>query len=94
MKCSIALIVAAAAAPHCQPALRDGGDIIIGGDIVAPEYGLGRIRIDEPDIVGDWDVEAARKAAKKANRQANKELILYLIRHKNPRTKSSGSVVP
>ena len=77
MKCSIALIVAAAAAPHCQPALRDVAPVI-GGDIVAPEYGLGRIRIDEPDIVGDWDVEAARKAAKKANRQANKELILYL----------------
>ena len=81
MKCSIALIVAAAAAPHCQPALRDGGDIIIGGDIVAPEYGLGRIRIQEPDIVGGYETsaEAARKAQKKANRQANKELILSHI---------------
>lgn len=80
MKCSIALIVAAAAAPHCQPALRDVAPVI-GGDIVAPEYGLGRIRIQEPDIVGGYETsaEAARKAQKKANRQANKELIAYTI---------------
>ena len=49
---------------------------VIGGDIVAPEYALGRIRIEEPEIVGG-------KAEKKARRQANKESILWLIKYES-----------
>ena len=48
---------------------------VIGGDIVAPQYSLGRIEIQEPEDVGG-NFKKARRQAKKAERQANKELIL------------------